>query len=263
MPDFETRTMTTRSRYDAIYLSPHLDDAAISCGGQIALRTRRGEAVLVVTISACNPPADAHSPLADELNAAWGWRADAATRREEDRRACGILGAECLHWDEADGLYRRDPERDAPLYPTRESLFASVHRADDTTQSAWIERLRGLPPAEQVLAPLGAGGHVDHQLVRRAAEAVFGASLRCYEDFPYALRPLALCKVLRPRWRWRSERIALDERAVRARREAAAAYASQMGTLFFSPGDLERRLRRHIRRARGERLWQKTVISNR
>ena len=42
---------------------------------------------------------------------------------------------------------------------------------------------------ERVLvATLGAGGHVDHRLVRLAAEAVHGAGLLYYEDYPYAAK---------------------------------------------------------------------------
>ena len=40
------------TRYHAIYLAPHLDDAVLSCGGQIFERTARGENVLVVTVMA-------------------------------------------------------------------------------------------------------------------------------------------------------------------------------------------------------------------
>ncbi|MEZ4728018.1 MAG: PIG-L family deacetylase [Caldilineaceae bacterium] len=44
------------SVYDAIYLSPHLDDVALSCGGQIFGATRTGQRVLIVTITAGDPP---------------------------------------------------------------------------------------------------------------------------------------------------------------------------------------------------------------
>ena len=46
---------------DHLYLSPHFDDAALSCGGQIATFTAAGQSVLVVTITGGDPPADARA----------------------------------------------------------------------------------------------------------------------------------------------------------------------------------------------------------
>ena len=40
---------------DHLYLSPHFDDAALSCGGQIATWTAAGQSVLVVTITGGDP----------------------------------------------------------------------------------------------------------------------------------------------------------------------------------------------------------------
>lgn len=41
---------------DLVVLSPHYDDAALSCGGEIARRSAEGERVVVVTICAAPPP---------------------------------------------------------------------------------------------------------------------------------------------------------------------------------------------------------------
>ncbi|MCB0027388.1 MAG: PIG-L family deacetylase, partial [Anaerolineales bacterium] len=43
--------------YDAIYLAPHLDDAVLSCGGQIFDRVQAGQKILVLTIMAGEPAA--------------------------------------------------------------------------------------------------------------------------------------------------------------------------------------------------------------
>ncbi len=45
--------------YAHIYIAPHLDDAVLSCGGQIAQHTATGARVLVVTICAGSPKAGA------------------------------------------------------------------------------------------------------------------------------------------------------------------------------------------------------------
>jgi LmbE family N-acetylglucosaminyl deacetylase len=240
----------------AIYLSPHLDDGVLSCGGQIAARVRRGESVRIATLAAGDPPGEL-LPLARELHAAWKLGDEAcAARRAEDRRACAWLGAEGQYEAVPEAMYRRHPATGAPLYPTLQAVFGPPHPADSAAE-LWIAALRRLPPAECVVAPLGVGGHVDHVLVRRAAEAVFGAALLYYEEYPYAGRFWAVGKTVWPPWRWRARTIPLAPEDFRARCEAVAAYASQTAMLFAGAGNLESRLARYVRRAGGERLWTK------
>jgi LmbE family N-acetylglucosaminyl deacetylase len=58
--------------FDHIYLSPHLDDVALSCGGQIFLHTTAGQSVLVVTLMAGAPDADtAVSEFVQLLHQRW------------------------------------------------------------------------------------------------------------------------------------------------------------------------------------------------
>lgn len=243
-----------RSSYNAIYLSPHFDDAVLSCGGQIAARTRAGEAVLVVTLAA-GVPEGPLSGLARGLHTGWD-RADLfATRREEDCRACGLLGAEWLHIPVPDGLYRRHPGTGEPFYPTLRHLFGTVHPSD-TAGHDWMAALQELPPAGRVVAPLGVGGHADHRLVRHAAAAVFGQALWYYEDFPYSKRLGAVQRLTWPPWRWRSSTIRLAPGDLGARCEASAVYASQIETLAGGSGAFTRKIERYVRRVGGERIWQ-------
>ena len=44
--------------YPHVYLSPHLDDAVLSCGGLIHRQVVAGQRPLVVTIFAGTPPVD-------------------------------------------------------------------------------------------------------------------------------------------------------------------------------------------------------------
>ena len=60
-----------KSQYDLIYLSPHLDDAALSCGGQIARFRGEGRSVLIVTVTAGDPPTGAESRYIQELHSRW------------------------------------------------------------------------------------------------------------------------------------------------------------------------------------------------
>lgn len=248
---------------DALYLSPHLDDAALSCGGQIEQLTRAGRRVLVVTLFAGEPPtgepSGALSPLAEKLHALWGLSPEAAlaARRGEDLEACRVLGAEPVHWHLLDALYRRHPMTGAVLYPRLGDLFGAP--ADPELAEQIALRLAELPPAERIVAPLGAGGHVDHRLTRRAAERVFGSRLAYYEDFPYARKRRALWRALlggggMP-WSWRSEAVALDEQALARKCEAVAGYGSQIGSLFGSHEAMEQQIRAFAGHHGRERVW--------
>jgi LmbE family N-acetylglucosaminyl deacetylase len=93
-------------------LSPHLDDAALSLGGSIAQATRNGNTVCVVTVFAYDP-AQVGPPM--EWDAACGFTSAqeaARVRREEDVRACRILGAQPIWLPFADLEYSSDRDED-------------------------------------------------------------------------------------------------------------------------------------------------------
>lgn len=252
---------TLQEQYDFLYLSPHLDDVALSCGGQIYLKSSAGEKVLIVTIAAGEPGHDIRSNIARAHHEKWELDAETAiaARRAEDVAACQRLGADFLHWSLPDCIYRLHPEQGKPLYTTEEAIFGEL----DSSESALVEdlarQLQELPPARHVIGPLTVGSHVDHYLTRAAAEIVFGRRLLYYEDYPYVQRnPEALAALLTPRSRWTSERIELSPDAVQARLDAIRLYPSQIASLFGDERQLEARLTQHIQQRGGERLWRQT-----
>ncbi|MRR32548.1 PIG-L family deacetylase, partial [bacterium] len=99
-----------------IYLSPHLDDAVLSCGGMIAEQASGGDSIQIWTICAGAPPAGRLSPFARKLHQRWGTGRDAIkVRRLEDRAACQRLGAVSRHFPIPDCIYRQDPITGRPL----------------------------------------------------------------------------------------------------------------------------------------------------
>src|SRR5215470_20022956 len=93
-----------------IYLSPHLDDAALSAGGLIYDQLQSGSPVEIWTLMAGAPRETEYSPLAQMLHTTWGFSdADDAIRgrRQEDQQAADILGAKAVHFDFLDCIYRR------------------------------------------------------------------------------------------------------------------------------------------------------------
>lgn len=248
-------------RLDALYLSPHLDDAAFSCGGQIHAAAHAGKRVLVVSFHTADPPAGELSDLALYLHGEWGLGPEVMeVRREEDRKACAVLGAELRHEPLTDALYRRGSGGE-PYYDSPSALRGPPAEEDLAHLDALAQVMQALPPADRVYAPLAAGGHVDHRLTRRAAENVFGRLLEYYEDYPYVRSRVVLAKALglRP---WCFRTVDLDEDDLAAKIRAIACYATQLSTAFADEVDMARQVGDFYRRiggrkAGGERLWRK------
>jgi LmbE family N-acetylglucosaminyl deacetylase len=175
-----------------LYLSPHLDDAVLSCGGLIHQQARTGARVVVVTVCAGEPGPGPLSDFARSLHTRWGLTgADVVrARRAEDRAALDVLGAESVHLDFLDCIYRTLPRGGGHPYTSDAALFGDFHPAElpvvDELARA-LDALLGGEPDAQIYAPLGIGRHVDHQLTRLAAERL-GRALVYYEDYPYAVR---------------------------------------------------------------------------
>ena len=147
-----------RERYKSIYLSPHLDDAALSCGGRVFMQTTASHPILIVTTMAGEPAPNLQlSAFAQELHQRWALPQDAVrARRAEDAAACHILGADYLHWAVPDCVYRTDPTTGKACYPTWESVITTRHPADDAVVDHLVAQLRQLPPADAIVVPLTA-----------------------------------------------------------------------------------------------------------
>ncbi|VAW42992.1 hypothetical protein MNBD_CHLOROFLEXI01-4865 [hydrothermal vent metagenome] len=248
-----------REWYKAIYLSPHLDDAVLSCGGQIQQQTAVRNPALIVTLMAGEPAKDVrYSDFAKSLHQRWEAVQDAvAVRRAEDVVACKIIGADHIHLTIPDCVYRPDPATGEPCYPTWESVITTLHSADEAVLAYLQQQLERLPPAEQVFAPLTAGNHVDHRLTRWAAEQVFASKLLYYEDYPYTQAREEVTAVLQPTPEdWQATQITLTQTAVRAKIDAIWAYTSQLSTFFEDRADLEAKMAQYTALVGGEQVWQ-------
>jgi LmbE family N-acetylglucosaminyl deacetylase len=226
-----------------VYLSPHLDDAVLSCGGAIHRTTAAGEEVLVVTVFAEEAGADmVLSPFALAQHGYWGNPPKPMTlRRAEDAAALALLGAEGLYLGYLDAVYRTDASGQS-IYTDLETLMGEVHPADPTIEDGaegLAGRLAGIVSARDqavLYAPLGVGHHVDHQIVHAAARRLLarGYRLAFYADYPYAEQPGAVEAALAfaRAEGWRTEIITLDPADVTAKVCALSYYRSQLPTLF-------------------------------
>jgi len=260
----EDRPGSTPAR---VYLSPHLDDAVLSCGGAITAAVAHGEQVLVLTVCAGAPTPEAPlTPFARSVLARIGHPTPAESmqaRRSEDEAAARCVGADTFWLDDLDAIYR-----DA-TYDTEAALFAAPAPGDRLAESlqeelgALLERW----PDAVLYAPLGIGEHIDHQLAHAAAAALAAAGHRVtfYEDFPYvAWDPSALERRLAHlggRDAFTAEIVPLDEAALERRIAGIACYASQLGLLFGDAQSMARTVTAHAASLaspagpHGERVW--------
>jgi LmbE family N-acetylglucosaminyl deacetylase len=248
--------------YRHVYISPHLDDAALSCGGAIAAQIAAGEPPLVITLSTAAPAPDARlSDLVLEFHGQWGLTADQAVvaRLGEERAAMERLGVDYYWAGRLDAIYRY-PE----AYNTRESLFAQP--APDDPQFAdlrgFFGELRERLPDAIFYAPLGIGSHVDHLIVYAVIRDVLGDAARFYEDVPYVTIPGNFDERMQQLEGIVSATTLAIDATLGQKLHAIHAYASQMKELFGGPAQMEQTMTSYAESLRpatgryGERIWR-------
>jgi LmbE family N-acetylglucosaminyl deacetylase len=250
-----------------IYLSPHLDDVVLSCGGLLFEQARRSDTVAVITLFAASPsPRQPLSAYAQSLHQRWQASAPPevdfsdppALRRAEDLRALAALhpSIQVVHADMLDCIYRTDPASGKALYTSEEAIFGAVQPSDP----AWVhlQSASALPQGATLYSPLGIGYHVDHQVVRCSVEAwgLSPQSVRYYEDYPYVASPGALEAALGTQPGWKASTFPITDEALSAKTCAVAEYASQISTFWENEEAMRTALREQARLAGGERFWQ-------
>lgn len=200
-------------------VSPHLDDAAFSVGGALAVLADAGHDVTVVTCFTGSVDGPTGFALACQTDKGLPPDVDyMALRRAEDRAAHAVLRTRPVHLPLLEAPHRG--------YDSAPALFAGV-RPDDVVWQDVADALRPYD-ADVWLAPQGLGAHVDHLQVVRAV-----ASLRrptaWWRDAPYVLRrpDAAPSEDLPPGLVPRALRADRDRRA-----DACTAYATQLGFQF-------------------------------
>ena len=240
-----------------IYLSPHLDDAVLSAGGLIFEQTRSGIPVEIWTFMCGYPPNGDYSPFAELLHKLWGFSSAEETvreRREEDRRAAAVVGAQVTHFDFLDCIYRRGANGEW-LYS---DISIPPHPEDADIPERIAETINArLQPGDVLVCQLAVGSHVDHVLVRQGAERV-GRSLLYDIDIPYFLtKP----EEFAPKSAKMSEALhPVTESGLKSWQEAVLEYKSQLGVLgdaMSTPEKARDSIRAYWAQQQGIRLLQK------
>jgi hypothetical protein len=195
-------------------LSPHLDDAVLSCWHVLA----GPREVAVINVFAGIPPAGAVAGWWDRLTGYGDAQAVVRARRDEDRAALALARREPVNLDLLDRQYRPDREPPAALGPALR---------DHLPEDALV-----LAPAAATPQPAHGGHeagepHPDHVAVRDAALelAANGFAVELYADLPHAS---AGGRLDAPEG---ADLYELDDRAFAAKLHAVRRYATQLNVL--------------------------------
>lgn len=240
-----------------IYLSPHLDDVALSCGGLAWEQAHGGESVSIWTICAGEPPTGDISPFAKELHGRWEVGQNApAQRRIEDIRSCQCLGATPRHFSVPDCIYRRHPQTKEYMYASETALTGPLQPGDSQVIRSIHEEIQPTTQSDATLVcPLGLGNHVDHQLTRRVAEGL-GHHVWYYADYPYVLRYNTQIEQMEQEG-WLSQIFLISGHGLSAWMDSISAHGSQISTFWADDLAMRRAIADYLQSNGGIRLWRK------
>jgi LmbE family N-acetylglucosaminyl deacetylase len=238
MPEEIARVL--RHGAPAVFVSPHLDDAVLSCAALMRAMAAVAPVTVVTVFSAAGAPPHTRAArtFLRQCRAS-----DAATlfteRRREDVAVLDDLGVRHVHLGHPDALFRRRSDPSGLLrragrvlpeldhrYPTfRYDIdLGRVSRGDRALLATLTAEVADCARGAAVFAPLGVGRHVDHLLARRVGERL-GAVL--YADFPYTARDPegeAVAAGDKRPWAWTDD--------LAAKRPVIAGYRTQVDALF-------------------------------
>lgn len=230
---------------DILYISPHYDDAIISCGGKIYSDVKEGHNVSVVTIfSEVKGP---FSDYAKSLHSYWKLTDPFLERRNENINACKILGVENITLGLEDAIYRTFNSKF--LYPNNGDIFRKINLHDKNIKNKIVDKIKKIATKDSTIYfPLGIGNHVDHVLAFRSGLQLRkeGYRIGFYMDFSYSGSIPTECNDMN------QKKVKLTKEALDAKCNAVKKYASQLCMLFANPKNIKTY---YVSKLKGEEVY--------
>lgn len=148
-------------------VSPHIDDAILSCGVRMMRAASRGDEVLSLNV---------FSAGTNDIN-----------RQKEELAASATIGAQPFFLNELDA-----PDRDARYKSDIEIFFGNFANVAPSFIDHVAKRITDFfveHKIEHAFFPLGGGTHIDHRIVHAAGRQIKDHDIWFYEDRPYTLWP--------------------------------------------------------------------------
>ncbi len=211
----------------ALFLSPHLDDAALSCGGVAARLASQGWRVTFATLFTASVPNPQGLALHEQTSKGIPPHVDyMALRRREDVEAARHLGVSRV-------VHLPLPEAAHRGYQSPDALLGGILPYDEIDQplADHLRRLAGEERPDLILAPQAIGGQIDHRMTLRAIQLARLPGVHAFwRDVPYVMRRTSGRAQEMPDAPWEVAVEVTD--FLRRRVQACAAYRSQLGHLF-------------------------------
>lgn len=191
-------------RLPCLFVSPHLDDAVLSCGAVLAFLASKTD-VTVATVFTHAQTRLQNASIRRFLRSSGYHNSEKlyVDRREEDRAIHALIGVKTVHLGFTDALYRLKPSvgtferlvgKIIPdilfVYPvfSWQLKIGKMRRCDEHIVDDVTSAVKKLAGKKTVLfAPAAIGNHMDHQLVRNACAENFPWTI-FWSDFPYNVR---------------------------------------------------------------------------
>jgi LmbE family N-acetylglucosaminyl deacetylase len=187
-----------QNKTPCVILSPHCDDAALSCGTLLTKLTGKTDIKIInVFTKANNKPhtlsAKQALKYANYTDAIKYYEA----RCEEDKKALMHLKISTVNLGFEDALFRIKKQHSFwgkfipelnHIYPTyRWHIVGNIASDDYAVEELETKLKKMIKKGTIVFAPYGIGDNVDHKIVRKVSEKLYPACI-LYADFPYSYR---------------------------------------------------------------------------
>lgn len=175
-----------------LFLSPHLDDAILSCGGFINFLLKNGHQIWVVNIFTEGLSGKISQAARTHLSQSKFRETESLNffemRREEDKKAWSVLGLKPQNLSFIDASWRIGPQKNFLYKDEQRVFYGEISIADEELINKIKNKVIALTSHKKdrlnVFCPLGIGNHVDHLIARIATEAIFD-KIFYWEDVPY------------------------------------------------------------------------------
>lgn len=192
------------------FISPHLDDAVLSCGELI---TELSDKIEVVVVNVFTEISEGPLTFSARAFLKQCGKKDAKSlfeeRKKEDKEALGSIGARVKSLGFVDAQWRKKGELNflekmvgyilpefIHIYPVYRWHIANGKISNQDNKM--IEKIKieildsvGNDKNFLVFCPIAIGGNVDHQIVRDCCLDIFDKNLILWADFPYSAKAQA------------------------------------------------------------------------
>ena len=237
-----------------IFISPHLDDVALSVGGIVNNLVNNNIETEIWTFFSGSPDDVNLSDFALSLHKRWELPLNAPKiRRLEDKKACKILGAQFKHFNLPDCIYRKDQDGN-PIVREENDLYQPIPPSQQFLVTMITEEfITTTLPGDIIVSPMAIGNHIDHRIIVAAIEMASPSTLLFYEDYPYVVKsqssPINHSKLTPNKFDLQVENIITWHAAI-------SAYQSQISTFWKNTNRMKEDIVEFAHRGGGKNLWE-------